>query len=238
MFTTVPLRRGFTEIKEFYELCEKHDAIICGGYARYCASPHPTHKVIMPLDVDMFPRTKETAKSLLKDLREMGYKKQHENDVSISLQPKKSYREKLYHLPSPQIIKPVSEGRVLTMGTAEDILGNFDFTVVRAAIIGPEVVLVDKDFESDERNKVLRLKNIHCPISSTLRCTKYAKKGYFLKPSEALKLFVDWDNRGDEYKERMIELFSQSSKGKKSKDNPNGITQKDIDELEALLFVD
>jgi len=235
---TVPLIRGFSEIKEFFELCQKHDAVICGGYARYCASPHPTTKVIPAADLDIFPRTENSHKKLLKELKSWGYKIQHENHVSITLTPRKKYYESLYTYPKPQIIKPVVEGKIVTIGTTEEILRNFDFTIVRAAIIGPEAVLVDDDFLKDERNKVLRLKNIHCPISSLLRCCKYSRKGYFLKPSEALKLFVDWDNRGPEYKERMLELFGKSSIGEKSEDNPDGMTQEEIDELEALLRID
>lgn len=99
-------------------------------------------------------------------------------------------------------------------------------------------VMVDDQFEDDELHGLLRLKNIHCPISSLLRCCKYARKGYFLCPAEALKLFIDWTERGEEYRTRMIELFSESSKGKVSKDNPDGMTQEEIDELESLLRID
>lgn len=235
---TIPLRRGFYEISELFALCQSAGATICGGYARYCASPRPTAKLIIAGDADLFPHSENASKILLTALLKMGFEIAHENHVSISMKPKKDSEEKLVHIPTPQIIKPMIEGKIVTLGTTEEILENFDFTIVRAAILSPTEVMVDDQFEDDEAHGLLRLKNIHCPISSLLRCCKYARKGYFLRPSEALKLFIDWTERGEEYRTRMIELFSESSKGKVSKDNPDGMTQEEIDELESLLRID
>jgi hypothetical protein len=235
---TIPLRRGFYEISELFTLCNKAGATICGGYARYAASPRPTVKVLPAGDVDLFPHSEDASKILLADLTAMGFEVAHENHVSISLKPKEDAAEKLAHIPTPQIIKPMIEGKIVTLGTTEEILENFDFTIVRAAIISATEVMVDDEFEDDEAHGLLRLKNIHCPISSLLRCCKYARKGYFLRPAEALKLFLDWTNRGDEYRTRMVELFQESAKGKASDTNPDGMTQQEIDELEALLRID
>lgn len=235
---TIPLRRGFYEITQLFALCQKAGATICGGYARYCASPKPTAKVLAAGDVDLFPHSEDASKILLADLTAMGFMIVHENHVSISMKPNEANEDKLTHIPTPQIIKPLIEGKIVTLGTTEEILENFDFTIVRAAIISPTEVMVDDDFEDDESHGVLRLKNIHCPISSLLRCCKYARKGYFLRPAEALKLFLDWMARGDEYRSRMVELFQESSKGKVSAENPDGMTQEEIDELESLLRID
>jgi len=76
----------------------------------------------------------------------------------------------------------VDEGAVVTIGTLEDILDNFDFTVVRAAILNRHEVMVDRDFMADEGNRRLVFKNIHCPVSSLLRALKYARKGYYMRP--------------------------------------------------------
>lgn len=237
-FKTIQLKRGFYEIKVLFDLCEKYKAVICGGYARYCGSPLPTPRVVQAGDVDMFPKSEEACNTILGALVSMGFEKQHENHVSITMKPSKGKESDLEYLPTPQIIKPVIEGKIVTLGTIEEILENFDFTIVRAAIISPTEIMVDEDFEADEKHKVLNLKNIHCPISSLLRCCKYARKGYFMRPAQALKLFIDWNNRGTEYQEKIIALFSESSKGKKSEDNPDGMTQEEIDELEALLRID
>ena len=237
-FKTIPLRRGFFEISEFFTLCQKANATICGGYARYCASPRPIDKLITAGDADLFPHSEEATDILLTALLGMGFEKVHENHVSITLKPNKDNKDKLAVFPTPQIIKPLIEGKIVSIGTTEEILENFDFTIVRAAIISPTEVLADEDFEHDESHGLLKLKNIHCPISSTLRCCKYARKGYFLRPMEALKLFQDWTGRGEDYQKRIVELFSESSKGKKSEENPNGMTQEEIDELETLLRID
>lgn len=117
------------------------------------------------------------------------------------------------------------------MGSKEEVLSNFDFTVVRAAILSPNTVLVDADFMHDEENKILRLKNIHCPISSTLRCMKYAAKGYWLPPIQALSLFLDWDNRSDDYRRELAEYLAKANGGE-------GLTQEEIDHLEELMRID
>jgi hypothetical protein len=232
---TIPILRGFTEIKVLFDLAQKNDCVICGGYARYCGSPLPTAKVKPAADVDIFPKSEEACNNMLKDLLAMGYEKMHENHISITLKAKAKKRKELSFIPTPQIIKPMIEGKIVTLGTPEEILNNFDFTITRAAIISPTELLVDDDFEKDEASGLLRLKNIHCPISSLLRCCKYARKGYFMRPVEALKLFQDWTNRGPEYQTRMTELFTKSMAGKGKR---GGISQKEIDELEALLRVD
>ena len=140
-------------------------------------------------------------------------------------------------IPKPQIIKPVIEGKIVTMGSVEEILGNFDFTITRAAILNPTTCFVDEDFMEDENRHVLQLKNIHCPVSSLLRCLKYAKKGYWMRPSEALKLFNDWDDRGEDYKINLIELFRKSF-AKDADGKQIEMEKKEIDELERLLRID
>ncbi len=237
-FKIIPLKRGFNEIEPLFNLCQINNSIICGGYARYCASPLPTAKVIGAGDVDMFPTTEESSKTLLEALKIMGFEITHENHVSITLKPSEAKKIELESFPTPQIIKPIIEGKIVALRTPEEILENFDFTIVRAAILSSKEILVDENFEEDEKHKILRLKNIHCPISSLLRCCKYARKGYFMRPMEALKLFQDWTNRGETYQTRIIELFMESAHGKVSEQNPDGMTQEEIDELEALLRID
>jgi len=91
--------------------------------------------------------------------------------------------------------------------------------------------MVDSDFPHDEKRRLLRFKNIHCPISSTLRCMKYSRKGYFLKPFEALKLFTDWDNRDDEYRTKLTAFLQKTAE-------EGGLSRREIDELEAMMRID
>jgi hypothetical protein len=59
---------------------------------------------------------------------------------------------------------------------------------------------------------------------------KYARKGYYMRPIESMKLFQDWQNRPEEYRQRIIQLFGDGKMGSLSK--------QEVDELEALLRVD
>jgi len=95
----------------------------------------------------------------------------------------------------------------------------------------PDRALVDADFMHDEEKKILRIKNIHCPISSTLRCMKYARKGYWLPPMQCCRLFIDWEERDEEYREKIIEFLKKSDMGE-------GLTKADIEEMEALMRID
>jgi hypothetical protein len=98
------------------------------------------------------------------------------------------------------------------------------------AILNSKEVLADECFVEDEMAHRLCFKNIHCPVSSLLRAIKYGKKGYFIPPREAVKLFRDWDGRSKEYRERVLKLFDKSKDG--------DITQEEIDDLEKLLWID
>lgn len=264
-FVKVSVYRGTAEISEYLHMADRHHAVIAGGYPRYCCSPR--EEPVKAGDVDFFPKTDQDQVGLCAELEKIGFVKKHENHVSITY----GYEGADLHWklkPVPQVIKPVREGKIVTWGTVEEILENFDFTVVRVALVKVETCanclcgieahtaddttgketclcercpawkdgavawggLADADFEADEKNTHIQIKNIHCPISSTLRCMKYARKGYFAGPAQVLKLFLDWERRGPEYRDRMIELFRTSQMGQ--------ITQKEIDELEQLLNVD
>lgn len=258
-FVKVSVFRGTGEISEFLHMAHRHNAVICGGYPRYCCSPRKDP--VLAGDVDFFPRTEEHMAGLCKELEGVGYKVAHENKVSITYK----YEGEDLHWklkPTPQVIKPVREGKIVTWGPIEEILENFDFTVVRVALVREETcqrcggneevheidgyalrcpegwlpgavawgAIADDEFSDDEKNTFIRIKNIHCPISSTIRCMKYARKGYFVGPAQVLKLFLDWNVRGPEYQSRMVTLFQSSQMGQ--------ITQKEIDELEDLLRVD
>ncbi len=232
-FERVPLIRGFDIIQPLWELLEdvKHitgkDCFICGGYARFCASPR--REPVKAGDIDLYCEDESVFDVLERKLTAAGFEMRHENEVS------KTYKHQdegpFAHLPTIQSIKPLREARIVAFGTKEVILANFDFSIVRAAILSSKLVLVDADFLHDEKHTLLRLKNIHCPISSTLRCMKYAKKGYFLRPLECLRLFLDWDNRDDEYRSKLRDFIEKASDGE-------GLSQEEIDELEAMMRID
>lgn len=236
-FETTPLIRGFDQIRPLWDILEAartghpgEDCFICGGYSRWCASV--ARKPVEAMDVDVFT----TGQGMFDHLRtllegESGQLGQprHENDVSLTYNRAKT--GPLAYVPPVQLIKPQRTARLVTVGTRQEILENFDFTVIRACIQSPTEVLVDADFRHDEEHHILRLKNIHCPVSSTLRCMKYAAKGYWLKPTECLKLFLDWDARDDTYRATLARFLTTANDG-------DGLSKTEIEHMEALMRID
>lgn len=210
-FIETPILRGFTEIAVLWDLAQKHKAMICGGYARYCVSRHREPKPAG--DVDLFPQGEDGSAALVSELVALGFTVRHENEISVTFEYMKEHTDPRWLVcPRIQVIKPVLEGAIVTVGPMEEILNNFDFTIVRCALTGPNTALVDADFHEDDKNWKLRLKNIHCPISSLMRCVKYSKKGYWLGVVESLKLFNDWNERGPSYQEKLIGLIEKMQK--------------------------
>ena len=231
-FVEGKIRRGLYEIQSLLDLLKQHslnNTIICGGYIRYMCSPHS--KPVRAGDADLYSYTKEEYKILIKVFADLKLKVRYENTMAITyVLP--TDPDSIFAIGVPiQVIKPIKEGKVVAVGDMEAILSNFDFTVVRAGMNVDGSVLVDADFEHDEAKHILRLKNIHCPIGSTLRCMKYAKKGYWLPPTQAISLFLDWDKRDPEWKVILLDYLGKANSGE-------GLTQKQIDELEEMMRID
>ena len=85
----------------------------------------------------------------------------------------------------------------------------------------------------DDQTCKIKIKNIHCPVSSTLRCIKYSKKGYWLSVSEVCKLFLDWNERGPDYQDKLLDLIDKMKTPEGEEPN-----KEDIEELEKLMNVD
>jgi len=220
------LLRGFTEVDELFEFIGD-DAIICGGWARWCASNHK--KPPMATDVDVYCKSEESFEKLRVAFEATGTMPIYaEKPVAITYDKNQT---RFPGCPRIQLIKPMVKGRVVTMGSSEEILDNFDFSVVRACIVSSREVLVDEHFLEDEEKRVLRINNIHCPISTMYRVIKYIDKGYWIRPMELVKLFVDWEQRPEEYRTQLVATFGEIASGKE-------MTKEDIDELEALLHID
>lgn len=227
-FEEMRVVRGFTEISYLWDVIEfVGKGIICGGYVRYMCSPRK--KPIPASDVDIYAQDEEAFKKLRSTLETEGLKKRHENDVSLTFhQPDK---DNLFMCPPVQLIKPMRIAKILTDGSVQEIINNFDFSVIRIGLLSPETALADERFPYDEYKLTLRLRNIHCPVSSTLRCCKYASKGYWLPPMQALRLFLDWEERTPKYKQQLADFLAKS-------ENQKGLSKEDIEQLEAMMMID
>lgn len=230
-FVKVPIRRGFLEISRLFMDCEYLGGMICGGYARYCASP--LYKPVEASDVDIYCKSEEIFDKFKKHFEQVKLEVRHENEISLTYKRPEKDDHLYFYCPPIQLIKPMKEGAIVAVGTMEEILSNFDFSVIRAAIISPSEVLADEHFLEDEKKKLLRIKNIHCPISSMLRCMKYSRKGYWMRPIESLKLCLNWEERDQTYKEKIVLYLEKSMRNGK-----DSLTKEEIEELEALMRID
>lgn len=217
-FMKVGVERGFEQIKDIYQIATREGAFIAGGYVRYMCSlnskPAPAD------DVDVFPTDAETVDRVFKALRrELGYRTDRQSDVAYTLSHYQSDK------PTVQIIKPIERGGLKTFGTLEEIIGSFDFTVVRIGLMSESVALADECFLNDEFFKELNVRTINTPIAVVLRAQKYAAKGYTMSPIEFLKLFQDWDGRTPEFRQRLTDLLEREN-----------FTQEQIREDEATLY--
>lgn len=221
-FKRTKIRRGKQLINLLFRkfIVNRH-SWLAGGFVRWALSPNK--KPVDAHDIDLFCRDQETFDKIKARLEEV-YPNFLENPAAITFFKKGAKLKTLMRL---QLIKPRDDGAVMTQGSIEGILENFDFTITRCAIVSPRRAIADEDFIRDEKAKKIVIKNIHCPISSTYRVVKYGKKGYTINLSEMVKLFLDWQERDNEYRERITELIVT--------ENP---TEEDINELERLLRID
>lgn len=223
-FKKIAIRRGFEDIEYLYDNITKLGGYICGGYARYCGSP--ADSVIRAGDIDIYCKDDKSFEDMKSWLSLEGFSNPYETNVALTYNPLPD-NWALWKRRTIQLIKAISTERNIMKGDPEKIISTFDFSIVRCLILDKDHILVDKDFEEDERKRKLRIKHIHCPISQVFRISKYCRKGYHINVTEVLKLFNDWDLRDDEYRNSILTLVKQKE-----------LSQEEIDNLEALLRID
>lgn len=216
IFKEIPIKRLGDLHKVWNVLDEfKEDIYICGGYARWMCSPISIP--VLPKDIDIYCKTIDIYNRVKTKLRGFCAVK-HSNDVSTTYFKPNNPNSPLFGLKELQLITPMKKGAVVTEGSLDEILQNFDFTIAR---IGIDYTLwttgrasADSDFDRDESGHRLVFKNIHCPVSSLFRCIKYCGRGYKIKTAEIIKLFLDWENRTPEYRKEIVDFFGDFTAGK------------------------
>lgn len=222
-FIRIPVYRGFTAIQHIYPIIYHNNGVILGGYVRYMCSP--IREPVPATDLDVYSPTPEIHDKLLTAFTNKGFEKYKENDLALLYKPFKKDHT-MFPCPTVNLVKPMKEGVVVTQGDIETILVNFDFTVVRIGLLTPNVALADADYLHDEEKKFLRIKNIHCPVSTIYRIMKYNRKGYWPSTTETVKVLIDWENRDDDYKLKIMEFLN--------KEDPS---QEEIDMMEKMMRV-
>lgn len=240
-FVHLPVYRTNKGLEELLNWVYPLGGCILGGFVRWMCSPR--EEPVVPGDVDVYSPTEEIFEQT-KELMESHFELEsvHENDVSLLYRvPRPTLEEDsgelkedahpLFPLNKVQLIKPIKEGAIVTKGDMGEILSNFDFTVVRIGLTSTCTALGDADFTHDEMKRIIRIKNIHCPISSTLRYMKYSRKGYFATPFEVMKLFTDWDNRSDDYREELLDFLNKAAE-------EEGLDKESIEQMERMMRFD
>lgn len=115
------------------------------------------------------------------------------------------------------------------VGTPQQIVDEFDFTVCRIATDGI-TLWYDKDFEEHNKKKLLVIKTIQCPIGSIRRIIKYSKKGFWISNFSICKLYEHYITLGDEFRAKLFDLLMKLDVSSDHK-----LEQKEFDELEAIL---
>lgn len=104
-------------------------------------------------DIDIYSQTEEVYEQVKKTLIGLELKQKHENGVSVTFKRIQDQKHLLFGTPIIQLIKPIREGAIIANGTLEEIISNFDFTVIRIGLLNPTEALADRDFLHDEEKK-------------------------------------------------------------------------------------
>jgi hypothetical protein len=198
MYTTVKLKRGFTEISDLFEFCNSRGLKIFGGYARYCASPNNTTS--KPSDIDIFAFNDNDYLLAKSDFLAESLSITKETTNTVAFNPSMNLEHRWASSPTIHLVKPI----IHKYETIYDLLKYNDITVASGVILSPYEVLVNEYFEQDELLKNIRFTSITDPVSTLFRVYKYMARGYTLKSSESLRLFLDWENSDSEYKNNLI----------------------------------
>jgi hypothetical protein len=196
-YVRVPIERGGGIASHICpSLGERTVGYICGGFARWMASPH--EMPAQPEDIDVFfPNLVEHEKAL-SAASDLGWK-----DISFNPMLHRRFKTKKddgFGELTVNFIVPLKCKWFVTGGTLSDVLKDFDFTICAAAFL-PEAVageraciLVHKNFLEHETARKLVFQTLRDPYHEVAnRIPKYVKKGYHLPQSSVQPLFDTYE---------------------------------------------
>lgn len=206
-YRTVPIMRGIANntgsiAVDHLNRIISAGGVIAGGFARYCCS---TARDVAPAsDIDVYAISMSAFDGLTTLLDSMCGSFTKETGISYNWTG---------DFLSLQLIKPVEEGNLVTVGDPETIMSTYDFTVCKAAIISSTLCLVDERFSVDEAKKFLRIRKMGNPLSTLNRVIKYTKKGYSTNNFQLMKILKEWDAHKESFKSDLEQLVVKQDKG-------------------------
>jgi len=221
-FVEVPVLRGLHGLEHLWDDGHlSNDTYICGGFARYCVSPTMYKHNPYPGDLDIYCKDLLAFTSIKESLINIGkYRVTYDGTRSTCL------KRELHEIPI-QLIKPIQATAYNTMGTLQQVISYFDFSIIRAGFVDDTKALIDKDLLIHDPRRKLCIKHIHCPIAQLKRIHKYVQKGYKLGNLELVKVFQAWDNTDMAKKANLVQLLQKADP-----------TKDEWAELQNLLYID
>jgi hypothetical protein len=152
------------------------DVYVCGGVMRaFYSGQHNREEVVK--DIDLYFANQSVFELFADTMKKNGYEPSFESERAIT------YKSKQEDGPAIQAIKFV-------MGTIEEVLGEFDFTIVKCGANSSEIVM-HNNFSDDLASSVLVYCGSRLPLSSLNRAFKYTARGYWLPAVQMLAILTD-----------------------------------------------
>jgi hypothetical protein len=231
----IPIQKQLpTELKEVLKII-RGLGFIAGSCARYYASNLSDE--VKYNDIDIFSYSEKDFDEIIFRLEKNKWirKKESPNAIQFEKEFRKSKPAKsksksksplIREVHIVEVVKPFKNEWMQTYGKPKDVLEQFDFTVVKAYFLNEKYIYVDEHFVMDNEKRRLVITHINCPLAVAQRVVKYGRKGYNIGIREMMKLFIEWENRPREYRERLLELLKKD------------LTDEEFEELERLLRID
>jgi hypothetical protein len=208
-FIEIPICRGLNfDVRKLIKLAKQYNAIIAGGYARYMGSQ--VKEPVTPTDIDIFTRTEESCEQICLALYELGYEVKLENSTFINFSKEDPMAGMFGMNPYPvQVIKP-NDGRnlarrIITTGDATELISQFDFSIIRAAVLNEDTLLVDEDFLRHEKESKIVIKYIKDSYYTLRRIIKYGLRGYAIEDTELIKILTNWNSEDENFRKQTLE---------------------------------
>lgn len=191
---TLNVVRGSNIINEVFKIMVGFDGKwhICGGFARWCLSPHENPSEYDDIDIFLIDNSFESCRTFFNNKGIGSYNNYNKsfvvdvNDLKLNIISKDNVSK-------------------YSIDSELSILQTFDFYICKACVKDIHEGIVHSNFTDQESKKYLSLSNATKPISTLKRCFKYINKGYKLMDTDSTiyMLFEEWDvsNNNDKLKQ-------------------------------------